>query len=273
MISKSLTATILKWFLGSLTAIITLWLLGSLYLSGQASSLVFNNSVSWASVPKSPSLVYSLEWNQVVISEKTTNYSIWNIPNNRTDQYLIYLHGNSGRLLNFFPYLSQSFNVISPAYPGYSESEGTPNVDNVYATALASYDWLIAKGIPEDKITIFGHSMGGSPATYLAKTKPKAKQLVLVNTFSSVQSMCIRSYGPLCIFTGDIFNSERNAREVTIQVRQFSYPGDTTVPFSEGQKLFEAFKSNNKKFIELNKKGQTHSYPDFETIIKEIEKI
>ena len=273
MISKSLTATILKWFLGSLTAIITLWLLGSLYLSGQASSLVFNNQASWGSVPKSPSLVYNLEWNQVSVNNKTANYSIWNLSNPRSDQYLIYLHGNAGRLLNFFPYLTQSYNVISPAYPGYSESEGAPNVDNVYATALATYDWLTAKGIPENKITIFGHSMGGSPATYLAKSKPQAKQLVLVNTFSSVQSMCIRSYGPLCIFTGDIFNSERNAREVTIPVRQFAYPEDTTVPFGEGRKLFQAFKSTEKKFIELNNKGQTHSYPDFDTIVKEVAKI
>ncbi len=78
MISKSLTVTILKWFLGSLTVIIALWLLGSLYLSGQASSLVFNNPASWASVPKSPSLVYNLEWNQVTLNNKTTNYSIAN---------------------------------------------------------------------------------------------------------------------------------------------------------------------------------------------------
>ena len=85
--------------------------------------------------------------------------------------------------------------------------------------------------------------------------------------------MCIRSYGPLCIFTGDIFNSERNAREVTILVRQFGYSGDTTVPYSEGQKLFQAFKSTDKKFIELSNKGQTHSYPDFDTILKEIAKI
>ena len=270
MLSKSLSTNILKWFLGSLAFIIALWLLGSVYLTGQAAALVFGNQISWASIPQSPNLVYNLEWNQVTSEGKTTNYSIWDLPNNNTDQYLIYLHGNAGRLLNFFPYLTEKYHVISPAYPGYSESEGSPTVDNVYATALTTYNWLVAKGIPESKITIFGHSLGGSPATYVAKAKPKAKQLILVNTFSSVQSMCIRSYGPLCIFTGDIFNTERNAREVTIPVRQFGYPGDTTVPYEEGKKLFETFKSTDKKFTKLPTTGQTHSYPDLNLVLKGI---
>ena len=82
--------------------------------------------------------------------------------------------------------------------------------------------------------------------------------------------MCIRSYGPLCIFTGDIFNTERNAREVTIPIRQFGYPGDTTVPFEEGKKLFDAFKSTDKKFTELPITGQTHSYPDLGLVLKGI---
>ena len=270
MISSVQSITFLKWSLGSLIGVIAIWLLISFYLAGQAASLVFLNQVSWPSVPKSPSLVYNQSWNQVTSSGVTTNYSIWEMPNPKTDQYLIYLHGNAGRLLNFYPALTARFNVISPAYPGYSESEGKPDVENVYATAVATYDWLVAKGIPESKITILGHSLGGSPATYLAKSKPKAKQLVLINTFSSVQSMCIKSYGPFCIFTGGIFNSESNAREVTIPLRQFAYPGDTTIPFDEGQKLFKAFKSPDKTFTELSNKGQTHSWPDFEVIMRQL---
>jgi uncharacterized protein len=120
---------------------------------------------------------------------------------------------------------------VSPAYPGYHESEGSPSVDNVYQTAVDTYDWLVnVKKIPENKIIIFGHSLGGSPAVYLASKKPKANKLVLINTFSSVQSMCSRQASFLCAFTGAIFNTAKNAENVTIAVIQFGYVGDTTIP-------------------------------------------
>jgi uncharacterized protein len=254
-----------KIFVGSIVGIIALWLIASLYLSGQAATLVFLNKVSWASVPESPQLSYKLNWKQ---NSAKQNFSIWELQaQTSTDQYLIYLHGNAGRLLHFFPELTKKFNVISPAYPGYSESEGDPNVENVYETAVSTYDWLTAKGVNPNKITILGHSMGGSPAVYLASKKP-AKQLVVINTFSSIQSMCIRQYGPLCVFTGSIFNSAENSRNVTIPVRQFAYRGDTTIPFDEGELLFKEFKSGDKKFFEMN--GFTHSYPNFEEILKNI---
>jgi uncharacterized protein len=255
----------LFYFLGSIIAVIGLWLLASAYLAGQATTLVFANKVSWASIPQTPDLKYNTYWQK---SKEGKTFSIWELENKNTDKYLIYYHGNAGRLLNFFEPLNAEYNVISPAYNGYSESEGDPSVEATYDVALKTYDWLVAKGVPENKITIFGHSMGGSPATYVASLKPKANKLVVVNTFSSVQSMCIRQYGPLCIFTGSVFNSADNAKKVTIPEYSFSYTGDTTVPFNEGEKLFEAMGSKEKKFFKMD--GFTHSYPNFETILKEI---
>jgi uncharacterized protein len=259
---------VLITFTTTVVGIIVFWLLASLYLTSQASTLVFQNQVSWASIPASPSLNYKLNWEK---NQASQNFSIWEFINTTapTDQYLIYYHGNAGRLLNFFPELTKNYNVISPSYNGFSESEGSPSVEATYEVALKTYDWLVAKGIPESKITIFGHSMGGSPAVYTASKKPNAKQLVLVNTFSSVQSMCIRQYGPFCVFSGSIFNSAQNARNVTIPVRQFAYKGDTTVPYDEAGKLFDSFeKVNDKKMIDLP--GFTHSYPDFDIILKNI---
>lgn len=253
---------VLKYFGGGLVGIIVIWLLGSLYLTSQAANLVFLNQVSWASIPENSSLNYSLNWAK---SSENKNFSIWEFSNPSSDQYLIYYHGNAGRLLHFFPSLEKKYNVISPAYHGYSESEGNPTVDNVYDVALKTYDWLVAKGIPEDKITIFGHSMGGSPAVKVASLKPNAKQLILVNTFSSIQSMCIRSYGPFCVFSGGIFNSSENGKNVAVPVSVYSYKGDTTIPFNEGEKLYDSFtNSKKKKFTAID--GYTHSYPNFDKI-------
>ncbi len=261
---KTQARKIIKITLIIIVIIISIWLLGSLYLTNQSTSLVFNNKVSWASVP---------EFGQKLVFIKNDDgkrISIWEFENQKTDEYLIYLHGNSGRLVHFFPELNKKFNVISPAYPGYNESEGNPTVENTYETALNTYKWLVdTKKVPENKITIFGHSMGGSPAVYLASKKPNSRQLVVVNTFSSIQSMCVRSYSVLCLFTNSIFNTSENAKTVKTKVVQFAYTNDTTVPFEEGQKLFENFtETKDKKFIELD--SYTHSYPNFEKILKYI---
>jgi uncharacterized protein len=255
----------IAYFFGSIGGIIILWLLASLYLTSQATALVFQNKVSWASVPTVQELDYKLVWQK---TKEGKSFSIWDFKNFNTDKYLIYFHGNAGRLLHFFPELTKEYNVVSPAYSGYSESEGEPSVESTYDIAEKTYDWLVSQGVSEDKITIFGHSMGGSPATYVASKKPKANKLVVVNTFSSIQSMCISQYGPLCVFSGGIFNSAENAKNVTIPEYSFSYTGDTSVPFTEGKKLFEAMGTKNKTFTEMN--GNSHSYPQFDLILSKI---
>ncbi len=248
----------------SITGILAFWLLASFYLAGQAGSLVFDNKVSWNSIP--PYLNYKQEFTRL---PNGLNIETLTFENLSSDNYIIYLHGNAGRLVNFFPELIKKGNVISPAYPGYHASEGSPSVENTYQTAVTTYENLVKKGIPENKITILGHSMGGSPAVYLASLKPNAKKLILVNTFSSVQSMCVSQYSIFCAFTGNIFNSVKNAENVKIPVRQFGYEFDKTVPFVESEKLFANFtNSQDKQFFKLT--DFTHSYPDFAQILAQL---
>ena len=248
----------------TITSLVALWLIGSFYLAGQAGSLVFDNKVSWASIP-----TYYNSKQEFVKSPDGRNIEILTFENPQSDEYIIYFHGNAGRLLQFIPELNKKANIVSPAYPGYHASEGKPTVENTYQTATTTYENLLKKGIPENKITILGHSMGGSPAIKLASLRPKAKKLVLINTFSSVQSMCFADFSIFCTFTNTIFNSAENAKLVTIPVRQFGYQGDTTVPFIESQKLYTYFeKTTDKKFITMT--NFTHSYPDFEMILREI---
>ena len=248
-----------------LGGLVLLWLVGSFYLFSQSSSSIFSNQTSWASVP-------NFGYEQIYRKDsKNQFFSIWEIKNPNTDNYVIYTHGNAGRLLNFFPELSKKFNVISPAYAGYSESEGSPSMDNTFEVAEKTYDYLVnERGIQENKITILGHSLGGSVATNLASKKPNAKELVLVNTFSSISSVCFRQYSILCTFSGSLFNSTDYAKNVKIPVRFYAYKGDTTIPFEEDQKLFAGFtslRSDQKSFTEID--GYGHSFPNFEKILSD----
>jgi esterase/lipase len=240
--------------------IIILWLFGSLLLTAISSSIIFNNSVSWSPLP-------NYGYNQDFIkNSKNQNLSVWTFVNNNSDKYILYFHGNAGRIPYITTELAKQANVVSIAYPGYHESDGSPTVENVYESSELVYNWLVnEKGINEDKIIILGHSLGGSTATYLASKHNKAKMLILINTFSSIQNMCYRTYSIFCYFSGNIFNSIENAKNVQIPVRQFAYKNDTTIPFSEGDNLFKSFSTSiDKNFVELS--GYSHSHPNFDEI-------
>ena len=73
--------------------------------------------------------------------------SFWFFENKYSDEVILYLHGNTGRLAYFFPELIKKANILSPAYPGYHESEGKPSVDSVYETAFLAYEWLVQKKV------------------------------------------------------------------------------------------------------------------------------
>lgn len=250
----------LKIILGVPIILILIWLLASLYLTSQSTVLIFDNKVSWAPVPN---FGYRLDF---LRDSKDRAISMWTFDNTESDKVILYLHGNSGRINDFFVDLKQYGTVVSPAYPGYHESEGTPDTEGVYETALLTYDDLVNnKGVDPSNIIIMGHSMGGSPAVYVASQRPEARKLIVINTFSSIKSMCEIQYSILCGFTGDILPTTTYAPKVTIPVRQFVYKGDLSVPPAEGKKLFTNFTSSNDKVIvELDK--YTHTYPDLNEV-------
>jgi hypothetical protein len=267
------TTKFIKPVLYSLVSVLALLILVTIVVTNQAATSVFAAQVSWSksnfkNLPNFFITGSSKNHIELITSEDLSKDS-----KQASDKFVIlYLHGNAGRLDNVVTSLSenQSISFVSPAYNGYHESEGAPSVDNVYQTAVDTYNWLTNdKKIPENKIIILGHSLGGSPATYLASQKPKTNKLVLINTFSSVQSMCYRQASIFCSFTGAIFNTAKNAEKVTIPLRHFGYVEDTTIPPEENRKLFDFFvASKDKKFIQLQQ--YTHSVVDFKKVFEEL---
>jgi pimeloyl-ACP methyl ester carboxylesterase len=191
------------------------------------------------------------------------NIDLWWLPHPTSTEVLLYLHGNSGRLPHFFQSFCEQYHVLAPSYPGYGLSEGNPSEDNVYETADIAYKWLLDKGFKEDQIIIWGHSLGGSPAVYLASKHPGCKKLIVVNSFSSLKSLCKRRYSFLVSpFIKDWFNTAKYAKKVEGKVVQFCYKNDKTIPFEECRLLFDSYKTTNKKLVEME--GHCHEYFDIE---------
>lgn len=241
------------------------WFLISYILYIQSGKVIFNRERSFHIYPL-PQTGYQQEF--IKLSDGTT-IDLWHSPKEDSNQLIIYLHGNSGRIPSLYRDLTEYGSVITPAYPGFHFSEGTPTQESVFETAVQTYEHAKELGYNPENITIFGHSFGGAPAIYLASQDIEAKRLIVINTFSSLYSMCRRQYGPFCELGKTLYFSTRYAQSVSIPTTVAHLKTDTRVPFEEGRKLYETIGTDKKEFIELT--DNVHPYPslkEFDSILK-----
>jgi len=256
----SITAVLLALFL--------IWMGASLYLISTSTSLIYQTD-------KSKNLSYQSKTRSVFLNLKDgTKVEVLIAEAKdkaKKDNVFVYFHGNWGRIPKNIDELTEYGTVVSPAYPGYSKSEGKPNTALVYETAEVTMQWLETQKIDPAKTTIFGHSLGGSAAIYAATKYPDAKKLILVNTFYSIQSECQRSYSILCVLAYNVHNSANISQGInpSMPLYQFHNPKDDQIPQTEGKKLHEQMPNSQKSFSNIE---GTHGDFDAIWVIKQAQK-
>jgi len=106
---------------------------------------------------------------------------------------IIYFYGNGGAIawsmLEFDHFRRLGANVLVPDFVGFGMSSGKPSEMSLYATADASYDYLLQRNdIDPKKIVAVGWSLGGAVAIDLASRRPIAG-LATFNAFTSIREM------------------------------------------------------------------------------------
>jgi pimeloyl-ACP methyl ester carboxylesterase len=110
---------------------------------------------------------------------------------NEENPTILFCHGNSGNVTNR-SYMVQlckmaGLNLVMFDYSGYGKSDGNARTRRLLYDGEKVLDW-ISKKVDQDKIIIWGESLGGSVASYLA-SKNKCSKLVLFATFSSLNDL------------------------------------------------------------------------------------
>ena len=89
---------------------------------------------------------------------------------NSNKKTILFLHGNAGNLdnridkLNFLGNMDINFLIIS--WRGYSGNPGNPSETGLYKDALGGIEWLNKKGISNDRIILYGESLGTATVSY-----------------------------------------------------------------------------------------------------------
>jgi pimeloyl-ACP methyl ester carboxylesterase len=164
--------------------------------------------------------------------------------------WVLYLHGNFGLLgargnvARYRLLREAGFNVMTVEYRGFGHSEdaGKPNEKGIYADATAGWEFLTgARGVPPHRVVIYGHSLGGGPATHLAARYPAAA-LVTEGTSTSLPDVGADRYPwvPVRLIMRNRFASLKRAPSITMPWVVFHGRNDVTIPTEHGEALAAA---------------------------------
>jgi uncharacterized protein len=190
-------------------------------------------------------------------TEDGEQLAAWWIPAAGTARGSVLLfHGNAGNIAHRLDYAvmfsGMGYNTLLVDYRGYGESSGAPTEEGTYRDAAASWTWMTTtRGIKPADIVIFGESLGGGIATWLAaREKPRA--LILASTFTSVPDMGAEVYPwlPVRWISRIHYDNLANLARIGVPLLIAHSPGDDIIPYAHGRRLYAAA-SEPKVFLEL----------------------
>jgi len=140
---------------------------------------------------------FDTDFNEVNIPAKSGNvlnglhFSV-----DSTKGIIIYFHGNAGNLESWGSvwedFIPDKYDVFVYDYAGYGKSQGKMSEENLFSDAQSIYDYCREK-YAEDKIILYGRSIGTGVAAYVA-SKNNPGQLILESPYFSMVDLCSKLY-------------------------------------------------------------------------------
>jgi len=122
----------------------------------------------------------------------------WYVPAAQARGVVLFLHGNAGnishRLDSIAIFRELGLDTLIIDYRGYGQSQGKPSEQGTYLDAEAAWHYLVSdREVAAERIIVFGRSLGGAVAAWLANQyRPAA--LIIESTFSSALDMARKLY-------------------------------------------------------------------------------
>ena len=233
--------------------VFTVWLGLMALLYFYQASYIFHPSQHLFATPKDMNLQYE-DLHLTTADEETIN--AWWIPHPNPRFTLLFLHGNAGNIshrlntLKLFYDLGLSVLIID--YRGYGNSTGKISEQGTYIDAETAWNYLTnEKNLNSEEIIIFGRSLGGAVASWLA-AKYDSAGVILESTFSSIADMGKHYYPyiPVNWINHIKYDTYSRITEIDSPILFIHSPVDDIVPYELGKSIFE--KANDpKSFLQV----------------------
>ncbi len=180
----------------------------------------------------------------------------WLIEHEAPTATLLFLHGNAGniahRLDSIYIFHQLGLSVFIIDYRGYGQSEGRPGEAGTYQDAQAAWDYLVKeRRVPTDQIILFGRSLGGGVATWLASREPAAA-LIVESSFTSLVDVGRHHYPylPVGLLARIRYPSIDRMQAIRCPVLIVHSPEDEIIPYRLGEALYQAA-AEPKSFLQI----------------------
>ena len=175
---------------------------------------------------------------------------------------IVYFHGNAGNLerwgniVQFF--VEKDWDVLVMDYRTYGKSIGELSEDTLFSDTQLFYNYA-NKHFSENRIIIYGRSLGCAMATYTA-TKNNPLHLILEAPFYDLHDIARRRVPiiPLKPLLKYHFKNNENIKQVNCPIVIFHGTEDKIVPYDSGERLFKEITSNSKDFITIREGGHNN---------------
>ncbi len=175
---------------------------------------------------------------------------------------ILYLHGNTGNI-SHRSYVVEAcekylhLNLLLVDYRGYGLSDGYPGPRSILEDGEMAYKYLLTL-YSSDKIIVWGESMGGAVATWIAH-RYKIRSLILLSTFSCISDIAKGLTSPkVANILSKILEASNLEMHIDDWIKSVRCPvlmihsiEDTLIPYKSAKKNYKRIHTNHKKFITI----------------------
>ena len=187
---------------------------------------------------------------------------------------ILYFHGNAGDLSRWGEITSgftkYGYDVVVMDYRTYGKSTGGLSEENLYNDAQLFYDYT--SGLyPENKIVIYGRSIGTGLATFIAANNKPSKLILETPFFNFSEAVKNRvPILPVKYLLKYKFPSNTFIVNTNCPTLMFHGTKDKIVPYKSGERLSKLVSSTRLTFITIPE-GEHNNLMSFEDYRKELE--
>ncbi len=175
------------------------------------------------------------------------NLNAWIMtPDSSNGISLLFFHGNAGHLVYQYqlvePFLARGYSVFLFDYSDFGFSEGKATRKNVLEDGRAALNFM--KSQPEfkdDKILIYGQSLGGHLAAFLGtENQDEIDGVVVEGGFSSHRDIAADRVPVLGrIFVKEMYNGKKVIADLQKPLLVVHSINDGTVPYAQGAEMYQ----------------------------------
>jgi alpha-beta hydrolase superfamily lysophospholipase len=256
------------WVLGGIGGfLILVYLVAMALFSSLERRLIFYPDHPTRKIVETPD-EYGLSFEEVRFAAADgTQLFGWFIPADNPRGTLLFCHGNAGNISHrresIKVFNGLRLNIFVFDYRGYGESSGSISEEGTYRDVEAAWDHIVSeKDIPGSEIIVFGRSLGGAIAAWVAQDRD-AKALIIESAFTSIPDIGASLYPflPVRRLARYRYATVEYLENVRCPVLVIYSIDDEMIPSEHARRLFDAA-GEPKEMLQLR---GTHNETIFES--------